>query len=212
MAMEIHQFISPPLRNNVYLVWDDATAQAAVIDPAMAAEDIRFYASPRRIRIEFIINTHAHFDHVWENAKLKKITGAKLCIGREDVPMLENVQDLIPPHIRQPLEKAVPDVLLKEGDSIVFGKESLSVLHTPGHTPGSICLYHEKSKTLFTGDTVFAGTYGRTDLPNSDPGAMQKSLARIMQLPPETHILPGHGPAAVLGKESWLKAYGNRKS
>lgn len=205
--MEIYQFVSPPLATNVYLVWCGKTSEAIVIDPAMASEDILFYIRPRRIKIKYIVNTHAHFDHVWENAELKKATGAKLCIGKADAKLLAKVDSMVPVHIRAPLKKVAPDKLLKEKDKIVFGKEELSVLHTPGHTPGSICLYNKQENRLFSGDTLFARTYGRTDLPHSNPKQMDASLKRLAKLPKETTIFPGHGSSTVLGKEGWLQKY-----
>ncbi|HLC69289.1 MAG TPA: MBL fold metallo-hydrolase [Candidatus Bilamarchaeaceae archaeon] len=209
--MEMHQFVSPPLGNNVYLLWEGMPGKGAVIDPAMATDDILFYAKEHRIKILYIVNTHAHFDHVWENAKLKKATGAKLCIGKGDERLLLEADKLVPPHLRAPMEKVKADRVLKEKDTIKFGNATLQVLHTPGHTPGSICLYNEKEKVLFTGDTLFASTYGRTDLPHGNAKQMEKTLERLAKLPLETTVFPGHGAFTKIGRENWLGKSAKKK-
>ncbi len=205
--MQVEKFICGPLNNNSYLVWDEKTSDAAVIDPSKAAEQILQFIKKKKLKIAGILNTHYHFDHVFDNAKLKKETNVGVMMHGADVPYYEK-DGMAKKFIKEELEKVEINVWLKEGDAIKFGNERLNVIHTPGHSEGSICLYSQDDAILFTGDTLFAGTYGRVDLPGSDADKMKKSLARLANFPELTKVYPGHAKETVLNQElEWLNKF-----
>lgn len=178
-----------PIDTNCYIVGDEATKEALVIDPGDEAEKISAAIEAEKLAPRLIVNTHGHFDHVTADLKLKEKTGAALLIHELDLPMAL---------LTAPLR---PDRLLKDGDEIKVGTMVFSVIHTPGHTPGGICLYDEKEKVLFSGDTLFYGTTGRTDLPSSSDKEMEISFKKLMALPDETKVYPGHGRPTTIGRE-----------
>src|SRR3989339_677881 len=178
--MKLHTLVVGPIQTNCYIVENEKSGEAAVIDPGGEAKKIIDFIREKRLKISAIIITHGHFDHVGANEKLKAETGAPILVNQAD--------DFLLPLSDSP--KA--DRFLKDGDSITFGDISLKVILTPGHTMGGACLYNEQEKVLFSGDTLFFGTYGRTDLPHSSQAEMMKSLERLLTLPPEVKIYPGH--------------------
>ena len=185
-----------PIGTNCYLL--TSGTDAALIDAAPESAG-QLLAALRKngAALRFIITTHGHWDHIGCNAELKEATQAVLCCHADDEERLRNPEHRIEP--------SKPDRLLSEGDMLHIGDIELVVLHTPGHTPGSICLL--SGDTLFTGDTLFAGTHGRTDLHGGDADAMEKSLGRLAQLPPQTRVYPGHGDATTIGEEAWLRDF-----
>jgi len=193
-------FVVGPLATNCYLLVCRDTGAAAIIDPGVGSEEeleaILREADRLGAEVRLIINTHGHPDHVSGNGPLKAETGAQVLIHEADAHML--IRPLWPWPGLRPLR---PDRLLREGDVVQVGSLSLAVLHTPGHSPGSICLYERREGVLFTGDTLFAGSIGRTDLPGSSFEDMVRSLARLMDLPDRTAIWPGHGPPSSIGAE-----------
>lgn len=201
--MKIEKFVVPPLGNNSYLVWDEKTSEAIAIDPAQGSEKILETAGKNSLRIIAVVNTHYHFDHVFENAKMKRATNARVMMHADDAPYYE-ADEMSGGFTETKMEKTKIDVLLRDEDKINFGGESFLVLHTPGHTAGCICLYSERHRVLFTGDTLFAGTHGRVDLPGSDAAKMKESLGRLAKLPKETMVYPGHSMETAIGKEGWL--------
>ena len=171
--MIIRQLEIGYMENFCYIVGCQNTRKALVIDPGADVELIVSEAQKENLKIETIVNTHAHGDHTAGNSKLKAITGAKIIIHALDA-------DGYP--------KA--DVLLSDDQSLQLGEINFDVIHTPGHTPGGICLHAEGN--LFTGDTLFVGDSGRTDLPGGDRPTLGKSIRRLMKLPDHTIIWPGH--------------------
>ena len=179
----------------------DEGQEAIVIDTALGADQILKALRELNAQLLYIVNTHGHPDHITSNAALKKATGAKLMVHELDAYRLASTTSDLFTNI----EPSTPDVLLKDGDVIEVGKLSLKVLHTPGHSEGSICLYEHDEAVIFTGDTLFAGSPGRVDLAGGDPKLMKNSLERLSRLPPHTKVLPGHGPSTTIGEESWLR-------
>jgi len=202
--MIIQPFVSDLLGATAYLIADERAKEAAVVDAPHAISDELIAAAQRYgLRLRYIINTHGHFDHVADNVALKAASGAEIAAHPADADRLANPQSVL-----FPLPFAIPpssiDHPLAEGDIITLGDITLRILHTPGHTPGSICVYDEPHAMLWTGDTLFAGTYGRTDLRGGDEAQMFASLARLGALPPDTRVFPGHGDDTTIGAERWL--------
>ncbi len=189
------------LATNCYLVWEEGNRRALLVDCAGGARGILRAARERELEIRLIVNTHGHTDHIEGLAGLKEGTGAELAIHELDAPMLADPMLSGAAMWGFSQEGAAGDRLLREGDAItVPGSDiELSVLHTPGHSPGSICLLGEGA--LFSGDCLFAGGIGRVDLPGGDEGAMMASLARLAELDPALVVYPGHGPATTIGRE-----------
>jgi hydroxyacylglutathione hydrolase len=207
MAIEplIHTLKIPPFEVNTYLVVCPETGQAAVIDPAGQPERILALANAVGARVVLILDTHGHADHVQANAVLKAACGAPVCMHVDDDSFFGD------PQIREEIERELglpsappADRLLADGEVLTLGKLKIEVLHTPGHTPGSVCF--RIGGNLFTGDTLFVGDVGRTDLVGGSLNRLIDSLARkIIQLPPETVVWPGHDygetPTSTIGRE-----------
>lgn len=182
-----------PLDTNTYLVCNGTTRQAIVIDPSFnSAKKILDASQELNIKIKYIINTHAHFDHIWDNSELQKKTEAKIIIHKLEAQNLKNpnILDFKPPYLIKP---STHDIVVDEGDKIFLGGLIFQIIHTPGHSPGGICLYEENEKVLFSGDALFKGTYGRTDIQEANHEAMIKSLKKLLKLPEKTKVYPGHG-------------------
>ncbi|UCC68878.1 MAG: MBL fold metallo-hydrolase [Armatimonadota bacterium] len=189
------------LATNCYLVWEEGCASALLIDAAGDAREIVGAARQRALEIGLLVNTHGHTDHTEALAALKDSTGAELAIHELDAPMLADAMLSGAAMWGFSHEETAADRLLREGDTIAVPASDieLSVLHTPGHTPGSICLLGEGA--LFSGDCLFAGGMGRVDLPGGDESKMMISLSRLAQLDPTLVVYPGHGPATTIGDE-----------
>jgi len=202
--MRVETLVVPPLDNNAYLVIDEASKQAAVIDPGLGAKDLQAKAELLGVQIVTILNTHGHPDHTADDGPLKSATGAKLAIFEVDAYRLERNAKESRWFLPAPPPPVAADLLLKEGTSVPIGGITLVTIHTPGHTEGSCSFYDAEDGLLFSGDTLFAGSCGRTDTLGASPAKMKASLQRLAQLPPETRVLPGHGSATTIGKETWI--------
>jgi len=193
-----------PLATNVYVLADPRTREAIAIDTAIPS--LRWIAdelAAREWTLRLIVSTHGHWDHVGDNAAVAEHTGAPIAVHPLDRERLTNPQPLWAPFEIPP---SVPALELAEGGEIRFGEIRLQVLHTPGHTAGSVCLLSPDDGRLFSGDTLFAGGWGRVDLPGGDPAAMVESLGRLSGLEPPLRVLPGHGAATTIGRENaWLE-------
>jgi hydroxyacylglutathione hydrolase len=197
--MKIRNIPVGPLQVNCFVVYDEERNDAIVIDPGDEPEKIVGFIKAGKLLVSSIVCTHSHFDHVGAVRKLKEATGAPVMIHKEDLDIFMHAEEqatLWGLSIEQPSE---PDSYLLEGDEIVAGDLRFRVLHTPGHSPGGICLYGHN--VIFTGDTIFAGSVGRTDFPGGSYDTLKKSFARIISLPPETKIFSGHGPETSVGRE-----------
>jgi hydroxyacylglutathione hydrolase len=192
-----------------YLVGDPITGDALVIDPADNAHEILNLAAKNNLRIHYIVNTHGHVDHTGGNAEMKKLTGAKIIIHEADAVMLTSTPAAM---LRMfgAAQSPPPDLLVKDGQIISTGNIELKVIHTPGHSPGGICLY--TPGYIFTGDTLFVEAVGRTDLPGSSWQTMHDAImTRIFTLPDDTKVMPGHNygrmPTSTVGHEKKYNPY-----
>jgi hydroxyacylglutathione hydrolase len=201
--MEVLHRVVGPVATNVYVLADPRTLEAIAIDTAIPSlawisDELR----ERGWKLRLIVSTHCHWDHIGDNAAVAAHTGAPIAVHPADRAMLEHPAPLFAPFAIPP---SVPAIELAEGGRIAFGSIVLDVIHTPGHTPGSVCLAVRGEATLISGDTLFSGGPGRVDLPGGDPGAMVESLGRLARLDPSLRVLPGHGPATTIADElSWI--------
>jgi hydroxyacylglutathione hydrolase len=194
-------------RCNCFVLGCAETRQALVVDPGDALPAIREKLARHGLTVTAVVATHAHLDHVGALSGLGEATGAPTCLHPDDAFLYRQLAMQaalfgLPTPPSGPVTRWI-----KEGDSLAFGRHAAQVIHTPGHTPGSVCFWVEGASLLFSGDTLFQGSVGRTDLWGGDHGVLMRSIReRLLTLPPEARVLPGHGPATTLGAE----AAGNR--
>lgn len=193
-----------PIATNVHVLADERTREAIAIDTAIPSLVwIREALVARDWILKLIVTTHGHWDHTGDNAAVAEYTGAQIAAHSLDWHRLTDPEPLWAPFEIPP---CVPAVDLAEGGEVRFGSVRLRVMHTPGHTEGSVCLLSDDEALLFSGDTLFAGGWGRVDLPGGDAQLMAGSLARLTALPDGTTVLPGHGAATTIGRERpWLE-------
>ena len=193
-----------PAGTNVHLLADPRTREAIAIDTAIPSLAwITAELAERGWTLTLIVTTHGHWDHFGENAAVSSQTGAPIAVHPLDAHRLTDPQPMWAPF---PIPPSVPAVELAEGGEVRFGSIRLEVLHTPGHTEGSVCLLDRDAGVLLSGDTLFAGSFGRVDLPGADPVAMAASLARLATLDDGLAVLPGHGRSTTIGAERhWLE-------
>jgi len=208
--MNIETFTLGPLGTNCYLVWVDGESGALLVDCAGDTHDILSTCEDRDLELQLIVNTHGHTDHIDGLAELKEASGADIAVHELDAPMLSDAMLSGAAAFGFSQINVEPDVLLNEGDSVMIPGTDVTfeVLHTPGHSPGSISLLGEG--VLFSGDCLFAGGIGRVDLAGGDERTMMRSLARLAALPSDLIVYPGHGPQTTIGAEvagnPWLVA------
>jgi hydroxyacylglutathione hydrolase len=202
MSLEIfvHREVGP-LACNCYVVGDPATKEAIVIDPGDDADLLATDIAEKGLRVLAIVATHAHFDHIVAAGRLRELTGAPFHLSPDDKPLLSWMQES--GRMFLGLELPPPpevDTEAREGDVLVAGSVSLQVLHTPGHSPGSISLIHDEA--VFSGDTLFAGSIGRSDLPGGDTETLLTVIReKLFALPEHLPVFPGHGPPTSLERE-----------
>lgn len=188
--MELERLSLPPFGTNTYLLFA-AEPVAVVIDPASNPDQIQMRCKARGAELKAILLTHGHFDHIGAVAQLKRETGAAVLISKQDAPRLRQGDRDLAEGFGLPIPSGTePDRLLEDGDSFSVGGLSFQFLSTPGHTPGSGCYLCEN--LLFTGDTLFAQSVGRTDFPGGDQAQLMKSLGRLAKLSGDFKVLPGH--------------------
>jgi len=210
-SMQIARLVVGPLQVNCYVVSDEKTKEAIVIDPGDDAEDILRLVNGKGLKVRYIVNTHAHFDHVGANKQLKDATGAELLIHQEDDKLLGNTAGQARMFGMTAPSSPKADRFVKHGDVVTAGAVSLTVLHTPGHSAGGICLVGDG--VAFTGDALFAGSIGRTDLMGGDLMTLITSIkTNLMTLPDETVVLSGHGPQSTIGEERRENPFLNAES
>lgn len=189
------------LEVNCYILGDEETKEAVVIDPGGDEDEILEVVQHHGFSLKYIIDTHGHFDHVDANQPLKDATSAQIAIHQLDAAMLQRANEAIF-FTGKPMRSSEADVLLKEGDTLTFGKHRLQVLHTPGHTPGGISLVLEGTNLVYVGDTLFAGSIGRTDFPGGDYDTLIRGVReKLFTLGDHFIVYPGHGPVTTIAQE-----------
>ncbi|WP_457625551.1 MBL fold metallo-hydrolase [Persephonella sp.] len=194
-----------PLEENSIIIIDEDTGDAVIIDPG--AEGKRLAEELEKFNLRYILATHGHLDHIGQVGFLKEIFDVPFFMNERDLFLINN--DIFPGFSQMigAYKCPEPDRHIKENDLIEFGRFSLRVIETPGHTPGSVCFYDEKNQFVITGDTLFKGSIGRTDLPGGDMRQMENSLKKLMELPDETDVIPGHGDTTKIGIERKTNPY-----
>ncbi len=189
-----------PIMANCYIIGCEETRHAAVIDPGDEADRILMSLTEDKLNVKYILNTHGHFDHVGANKRLKEVTGAKIAIHPDDAEMLDMINVAAASFGMAAENSPPPDLLINDGDKITFGNIALEVMHTPGHSLGGVSFFSDG--VVFVGDTLFAGSIGRTDFPGGDFNTLISSVKnKLFVMPDEVKVLTGHGPATTIGQE-----------
>lgn len=193
-----------------YIVSCPVKKEALVIDPAGNEEDIVERINQNGLVLKYIVNTHGHADHTCGNAKMKELTGAEIIMHEEDDKIFNSPEGQVMARQMGFALSPHADIFVKDGDEISVGDVTLKVIHTPGHSPGGICLLGDGN--LFTGDTLFVGGIGRTDLPGASMARFMNSInKRLLTLPIETIVWPGHDygdrPSSTIGVEKWSNPF-----
>src|SRR5713101_1514032 len=199
----IHEILPVgPLRCNCSIIGDEATREAMVIDPGDDLSKILVILQKHNLSVKQIVITHAHIDHVGGAMKLRALTGAPIFLNQDDYALLKMLDvQAAWLGVAAPGEVAI-EASIADGDSLRTGNLTANVLHTPGHTEGSVCLYFPAEKLLIAGDTLFARSIGRTDLPGGSFEKIMRSLHdRVLTLPDDTVVIPGHGARTTIGEE-----------
>lgn len=200
--MIIETFPVGPLQCNCTIMGDERAGDAIVIDPGDEIERIHRRLGDLGLKLKQILVTHAHIDHVGGALKLKRLTGAPILFNQNDMPQIKMMEEQAGWLGIATPETAAPDESLTDGEVVGLASCPAQVIHTPGHTQGSVCLHFAPLTLLVAGDTLFAGSIGRTDLPGGNYGQIIDSIqSRLLGLPDETKVLPGHGPATTIGIE-----------
>ncbi len=206
--MIIETFPVGLLACNCTLLGDEEAGEAIIIDPGDEVGRIHRRLTELGLQLKQILITHAHIDHVGGALRLKRLTGAPIFMNESDLPLLKMIDEQAEWVGVAAPETAPPDGSLVDGASVGLERYSARVLHTPGHTQGSVCLHFAPLKLLIAGDTLFAGSIGRTDLPGGNYEQIIESIqSRLLELPDETKVLPGHGPSTTIGAERRMNPF-----
>jgi len=191
-----------PLQCNCTVLGDKASGEAMVVDPGDNIPQILAILARHKLTLKQIVVTHGHIDHVGGAVRLKRATGAPILLNQNDLPLLAMMDEQAGWLGIETPEVAPPDVSAEDGMVTGIAGHAAHILHTPGHTQGSICLHFAQDNLLLAGDTLFARSIGRTDLPGGDGRQILRSIHdRVLTLPEETRVVPGHGPATTIGEE-----------
>ncbi|MEW6671560.1 MAG: MBL fold metallo-hydrolase [Thermodesulfobacteriota bacterium] len=198
--MIIKDLVVGPIMANCFIVGCEETREAVVIDPGADADKILMALAQLKLTVKHILNTHGHFDHVGANRRMKSVTGADILIHGLDAPMLSRLSASAAAWGMSAEDSPAPDRILADGDTVSFGNITFKVIHTPGHTPGGISF--KTDGYVFVGDTLFAGSIGRTDFPGGNYQTLIASIQKkLFLLDDDVQVLTGHGPETTIGQE-----------
>jgi glyoxylase-like metal-dependent hydrolase (beta-lactamase superfamily II) len=205
LKVELH--VCGPLGNNVYLLVCPETERCAVVDPGMESKGVLEELTRRGLALDYVLNTHGHFDHIYNNALFISATGARLALHTADMPLLSRLVETAGAWGFDGAEPSpAPDILLKHGDTVPLGRHLIEVRHTPGHSPGHVAFIC--GGDAISGDTLFYRAIGRWDLPGADFPTLERSIKeQLYTLPDETIVWPGHGQHTTIGEEKRLNPY-----
>lgn len=203
--MLIKTIVEPYFEENVYILADDKTKKCAVIDPGGARLDILSFIKENDLNLEYIILTHGHGDHIGAAKKLKEETNVKIVAHSEEQELLLDKNKNLSYMMHCGAQELDADIYVNDKEKLQLGELKLTFLHTPGHTKGSMCIRVENE--MFTGDTLFAGSIGRTDFYSGDYKQIEKSLNKLSKYEDNINIYPGHGPKSTLGNEKRTNPY-----
>jgi glyoxylase-like metal-dependent hydrolase (beta-lactamase superfamily II) len=202
--MDVKKLIFNPLQENTYIVYDD-TKECVIIDPGcqkpMEKNALKQFISDAGLRPKLLLNTHCHFDHIFGNNFVCDEYGIELWASESESANIRRFTASASLFGISEEQPKPPSHFLEDGQIIKFGNSELKVISAPGHSPGSLCFYSETGNFLIAGDTLFAGSIGRTDLPGGSYDEIKKSLKKLIALPAETRVYCGHGPETTIGKE-----------
>lgn len=201
MTLKIHKIIVGMIETNCYIIQDEESKDAIIIDPGDNEDEIFEFINKHGIKhIPYIFYTHGHIDHVRANPKLKKLTNSKIAVHKNDVELIENGELCGATYLGISYHEHSPDIVIQDKDEFEFSGNKIKVIHTPGHTQGCVCYLIDNY--LFSGDTLFKSSVGRTDLYGGNYEMILKSIKdKLFILPDETKVFPGHGPETTIGKE-----------
>lgn len=203
--LHVKTFVFNPFSENTYVVYDDSL-EAVVIDPGCYEQEekdqLDNFIKSEKLTIKYLLDTHAHIDHVLGNYHVKEKYKVPFLMHKKDEPVLKAVKAYAPNYGFINYTEALPDQFLEEGDDVIFGNSKFSVLFVPGHAPGHIAFYNQKEKILMGGDVLFKRSVGRTDLPGGNHETLINSIhQKLFVLPDDVVVYPGHGDTTTLGEE-----------
>ncbi|MEO6457676.1 MAG: MBL fold metallo-hydrolase [Chloroflexia bacterium] len=203
--MQIRAFVGGPTGSVGYLVYDHAGGSALIVDAPLGMRKKYMGALKKfEVTLRMIVNTHGHWDQIADNAALIEATGAELCAHSWDATRLSDPRLTMEEGMKLQITPSRAQHPLHDGEELALGDMKFEVMHTPGHSPGSICLYERSSGTLFSGDTLLRLGVGRTDLPGGNAARLSESLRRLALLPDDTRVYPSHGLPTTILAERWL--------
>ncbi|MDO5115933.1 MAG: MBL fold metallo-hydrolase [Synergistaceae bacterium] len=206
--MNIKRFPLGTLWTNCYLIWDDS-GDGFVVDPGGPAKEVEDFIRSHDIRVKWIILTHGHNDHIGGVSELRNLSENGVAVHEDDADCLTSAQKNLSTFMGAEVEVASADRLLRDGERLTVGGMTLDVIHTPGHTLGGICIVVTDGgeQILISGDTLFARSIGRSDLPGGDEDTLIESLRKLDGLPLKMRVFPGHGPETTIGAEKQYNPY-----
>lgn len=203
--MKIKVFVDSVMQENSYIYYDEKTLEAVIIDPALCLEKEKKFIDDNKLNVKYIMLTHSHADHVADAEALKEYTGAAIIANKDEREMLIDAKKNLSSDFFTHGIEFEADKYVSEGDKIQLGNNTFTFIDTPGHTTGGMCIRFNND--LFTGDTLFMGSIGRTDLYGGNYDKMLKSLKKLSKLEDDLNIYPGHGPASTIGTEKASNYY-----
>lgn len=204
--MKVHKFVFSPFQENTYVVWDDETKETIIIDPSCLSEkeevELKKFISSNGLEIKYLFNTHGHLDHIFGNAFVKNTFNPIHYAPEKDMPLFERAQEQAESFGLTMKQSPTPDSFFDESENINFANIKVRLLFTPGHTPGEFCIYFMSENICFTGDVLFNESVGRTDLWGGNYATLMNSIkSKLLILPDETTIYPGHGEKSTIQNE-----------